>query len=613
MSLEQNNLGLRLRQRSQALDSKMHYSPKKIAAWVKALPMANVGEVARRVYETLIEANSTLMEPQERYNVHEVLQPTVAYLTDYLKKHYTGHAVSLNDKQRKIASLAQALQVEMATGYKTIITDLVESRDKKAVAKLLVPSVYQALYYFHKVLVRCYQLYTQAPPSVWKEIHVLYQFIYTNRMHAEAVVKPEAGTINTVEKLYKYMVMTSLSNPYQLRQKDIEHMVAGLEHLIEHCDILPVCDESCHFAVMFGTDKPPLHTNLLKEISSGVCGVDLAESVSVLQDALKLNTAIDSSVASQLLSTLGKPLVRHLLRAWGNMTTRAFSRTACSGELEAAIGLSATHYMLSGEADEIVLKSTEPGDNLSEATILGDDGKATEFDHKWKKSDDEDGDLWQRVFKGGQPLGTSNQQTQQQKRILSVAKNLDKQAPKYKSIFAELVNMSPGGYCLSLTKDVPAQTHTGEIIGVAEKDSISDDFHWNIGTIRWMKRISSQSLKIGVQLIAPHAFPVQSKLKSTTNSATKTQRCLMLPALKGIGQPATLITNPLPYKVKDKIEIEEGDQVYEARLTKLIASTPAYKQFQFERLADLPRKAHSTSPDKKQDDNDNFSGVWEII
>jgi cyclic-di-GMP-binding protein len=600
------------------MDSKAHFSPRNVEKWVKRLPMANAGEVARRVYDTLVEINTTNIPVPERFKILAVITPSVEYLTQYLSRHYRGNAVSLNDKQRKIASLAQALESELAIGYKHIINQLITSRDKRQMGKFLVPSLVKALHCQYLIMLRCYQLYTKAPTGLWKEIHILYQFAYNNRVVTHQAELPSLNEYcNSVENLYKLLILLSLSNPYQLRQKDIGLLSEGLTLLIDDCLILPVCDSDSEFAVVFGSDMPPVHRSIIKSDMIGVCSINLDDCITKVSEGLSADSMMLGENNDSLSGIVGKAILHHLIKSWGDMKSRSFKRTPFSSNVRVAIGLSSTHFMLGEEYLEYInpVSVDDEGSafssSLDNASLVEEDvtGQKMEVTPNKKLIQNQDGDgpdLWSQMFKGADQVGRTVHISDQQKRVDQLNEGKKKSEPKYKSVLASIANMSPGGYCVSLQSEIPHQTQTGEIVGICENDQLKANSHWNIGSIRWMKRTANNQLQIGVQLVAPHAIPVFSRVSASKSE--KMQRALMLPALKGIGQPATLITNPLGYKIKDTIRLQESVNTYDARLTKLIASTPAFKQFQFERLSKV-----ETKPEKENNNDDNFNGLWEII
>jgi hypothetical protein len=74
--------------------------PKQVEDWINGLPLANLGETARQVYNALIEINALNIASEDRQRVLEQLRPTTHYIVDALKKHYVGHAFPLAAKSR---------------------------------------------------------------------------------------------------------------------------------------------------------------------------------------------------------------------------------------------------------------------------------------------------------------------------------------------------------------------------------------------------------------------------------------------------------------------------------------------------------------------------------
>jgi hypothetical protein len=112
-------------------------------------------------------------------------------------------------------------------------------------------------------------------------------------------------------------------------------------------------------------------------------------------------------------------------------------------------------------------------------------------------------------------------------------------------------------------------------------------------------------------LIAPGAKPVKSQLKNGRTNGQVFQNALLLPELKGIGQPATLLTNPVLFSPKQKVTIIDGDQSFDAMLTKLVSSSQGYRQFYFERLPEKAGQISTNGPDLGP--KDGFDNVWDLI
>jgi len=98
-------------------------TPKAFRSWTKQLPMANIGEVSRQLYHAIIELNQLFLAPQNRLQFLELIREKIHFVCSELSHHYLGLAVALPEKQRKIANLAHALQLHLASGYKLCLLE----------------------------------------------------------------------------------------------------------------------------------------------------------------------------------------------------------------------------------------------------------------------------------------------------------------------------------------------------------------------------------------------------------------------------------------------------------------------------------------------------------
>ena len=88
-------------------------------------------------------------------------------------------------------------------------------------------------------------------------------------------------------------------------------------------------------------------------------------------------------------------------------------------------------------------------------------------------------------------------------------------AEKYQNYNVQVVNMSPGGYCLEWQQATPGSIKAGEIIGV----KASHHNNWHIGCIRWVKQSKTRGLQLGVELISPSAAPYGAKFVALSGAA----------------------------------------------------------------------------------------------
>ena len=87
------------------------------------------------------------------------------------------------------------------------------------------------------------------------------------------------------------------------------------------------------------------------------------------------------------------------------------------------------------------------------------------------------------------------------------------------------------------------QARVGELVCLQESDSQQINT-WGIGVIRWMKSPIIDGLELGVQMLAPNAVPVAAKTSRDGKTYTAYQRCLLLPEIAAIQQPARRCDQP---------------------------------------------------------------------
>src|SRR5690554_8071830 len=101
-------------------------TPKAFRAWVDQLPMANTGEASRQLYHAIIALNHLFLTPQLRLQYLETIRGRIHFVCEELSRQFIGLAVALPETQRKIANLAQALQLHLAAGHKLCLLDFLD-------------------------------------------------------------------------------------------------------------------------------------------------------------------------------------------------------------------------------------------------------------------------------------------------------------------------------------------------------------------------------------------------------------------------------------------------------------------------------------------------------
>ncbi len=612
MTLIKGSIGLGIRERHPHADIS-EYSADSIRHWIADLPMANIGEVSRRVYHRLMDSNTQLLDTRVRSRVLHSFHDSVKYITNHLARHYTVQSASLTEKQMKVANLSRAIQLEVAIGYKTIVEDLLS--DEKYGNKLLPIAVNNALYYLYRVVVLTNQLYSDMPSGLWHELHLLYQLAEQNQFHERklAVGNEQHNAINT----YKKATLLTMSNPNQLRQRDIEMVAKALPVIVTNCSISADPDAVYDFVTNLHTDAPPFHRSLIKDdMKAHFRGFNVSNVIIFLQQELKTSEKRRRKVA------LSDTLIRHLLRAWGAMATRTFARTPASNTIQVSMGLAASHYLISREMygehqdeDDRILMGEKLVDSLEgslkNATIIENDDsemyqgpktRRTEWNVNTNGPMIKTDAMWDSIYRKKSSLNVEDDRKPYQ----FMEKDPEKKASQYKFQDAAVINVSPGGYCMKLMGLMPKQTQTGEILGLLESNE-SSDTSWIIGHICWIKRKKNGELHLGVHLLAPNAEPVLARNNVPAATESNFQRCLLLPPVSGLGQLSTILTSTIGYSVNQIVQVRESEHEFDIKLVKLISSGHSFLQFSYEKLVS------DTQEETDDETNDDFDSVWDLL
>ncbi len=571
--------------------------PKKVEEWVNSLPLANLGETARQVYNFLLEVNALKLPSEDRHRVLEQLRPTTTYVVDALKKHYVGYPFPLSIKSRKVARLSREILTEMATGYKIVIAETTAGNGTRNDSKTLVTALHRAMRYLGGILLKTYQVYDPYPAGVWGELHALYEHAEQRGLHNIPVADADYTLIQTgtVSDAYKQILLLALSCPYRLRQGEVEQVERALERWASYAELLSpqsTEDSRALFVTNLRHDDPPTYRVLHDQDALATCRLlDTQGLTRILREEM-VNTPETPNNHLQLTAQEMPPdIMRRLMLAWGVIPKRRFTRTKKFAQVEVGMGLSSAHYHISSES----VFTPEHGDdtpppeltfqnhraNFSSEPITADVGRMPEF---WDLGAGGSID-WKTGSETSAHIATA---------IAAPTQQLWK-----------MINVSAGGYCLLWDNEEATQAQVGELVCLQEIDSRQ----WGMGVIRWMKSADQDGLELGVQMLAPNAVAIAAKTSRDGKNFSAYQRCLLLPEIRTIQQPATLLLPALTSQVGSTVIINIHNKEHRVRLTKVLENTGTFGQFNF-----VPMESETTgNKDGTTATPKDFDSIWSLI
>ena len=540
-------------------------TPRDLKRWIAGLPKANIGETARLLYQGLGELNQLLTPSDNRLHLLELLRPEVYFVCQHLERHFLHQAIMLDERSRKISNLCQALQSQLAIGYKQIIARIAPkySRDRAA---LVSEALQRAAHALKGQLVRATQLYSAAPEQLWFELHQLFRCACDLQLQHRRVRDDLASLTGelSVEQTYLAALLLGSARCNQLRQNQIARLAQVVEPWSAWLKLHPAHPGEGLFAVSAEIDAGPRYRSQFRsEQQASLLGFDPQPLVNAIEAHLLHQ---DATSPLPVPSGLTLDTLQHLHATWGEAAERSFKRTVGQGNLTVCVGMSALHFYLGGERtfSELLKHPGARAANFSRAVVQGEK------------------DSWSQAFDAA-PQSTSDEllpyEEIRYEPLIDDEGDADS-PPHYPTYALPVINHSPGGYCLAWPKDVPAELQAGEMVGI--QDSLNQG--WSIAVVRWIRQVRGAGTQMGIELVAPHARPCGLQLVRSRDDHSQYLRGLLLPEISAIDLPATLLAPRLPFQEGNKVLINTQGEEHRAGLDRRVASTHSFNQFAYRSL-----------------------------
>lgn len=590
---------------------------RKLAAWIDALPRANLGETAKQIYTVLHETNQLTYPYQDRIQFLETLREPVEYVTHSMKKHFIGISLPLPEKSQKIAAITKEIFSGMATGYKIALEDMIDKNLILIDKKPLIMLTHRSIRYIGQNFLTSYQSYSPFSNQYWTELHKLYSFaegrkILKSKVRDEHNLYTDKTTIATE---YARILLLSLASPYHLRHGESSKVDGALGRWLSQPIIRPLNagdKDSNKLVDNLSLARAPSALSLA--IAEGITDastlriIDTSEIAEKLEYELKNNQDVGSSTITNIDMTrldLSHDLLRRLLIAWAVASKRYFPRTTKNEQIKVTIGLSAAHQFITQKAQAMDNgKYTSKYNNRAHF-------ESTEVKLNSKNPKENSEDVWGLIYpddaKGLEPLVEQELSLQDHNSINVSSEVVRPEAKQYKADNWLIINESAKGLMINNEDELQNKAQVGELVSIRRKANGKPE-RWSIGVIRWLKFNHDKTLQMGIETLNPNGAAVG--IRPTSTPTAPLQRTLMLPELKNLKQPACLITSPVTWREGHKITINMLGKEIPATLTKSVQNTGLFAQFQFEITSSNGNSVEKINKTEKEQD---FSNIWSSI
>lgn len=444
--------------------------PRRVKAWVDALPRANHAGTLRLLVEALDALRDMPLDGVQRLTTLEALRPSLLDAIAQLETQLQGTSFPLPPAKEKVAEQILSLQHELALGYRMAVVEACATTGKVPMLRggQVAQALERALFHGLRQQAASYYLYRTPEEGAWIGLHALYRFAQEASLADKASDEPVEKTALSPRQLYTHALLLALSNPYRFTQREQSDLWPLTRDLAAQVELDSTRRHEGAFAVPMSEDRGPGYLPE-ERVSDGqaLLWVDLG-ALRTLFDAALDGAAFEGQVQVRLARsrtlTASADLLRRLRQSWGQAADRGHQRLGAVHTLDTVIGLTGLHYHLAGSLDF---------------------------------------DTFMRDVRG---VGAASDER------AAWVHGVSTDAARVPTSRARVLDQSLGGYRLAWERAESVRARVGELIGLTPTlagDSLDREARsWMVGVIRWLRYDPQGGVDAGVELLARRAYAV---------------------------------------------------------------------------------------------------------
>ncbi len=586
-----------------------------VQSWTNALPVTNTREVAQQLRVAISELNRVHLPAEQRHALLESMRSNLTVATGSLSRRFINQPLVLPAEPQQMADLADQLFGLASTAYTLVAVHAI--RDRESIreinpARLVCEALQRAMHFTGCKIFQRFQLFQPEENRAWQTLHQLYAL--AERQHLTQLrMDGVTAEPTTITATWLQPLLLACCKPNQLRQGDLAAIFQGFREWAGLATIS--AGGTGLFAVDLGGDQPPAYATSsratpgpdLRLIDTGPLVAHLHE----LGESGEGSSRRDIVFANDV--RLHHNILQHMIGSLSSVSTRNFRRQSLQQNMHVALGLNSTHYFVAGGltfAEVLHGKGYRPP--VSERVLTNPFLVERKRRDPWLEANADD------IFHGEErpdPEASSDPhdvEVDENTRSVLLAGHdqpTEQQAQeeeRHREYPVIAINASPGGYCLEWDHEQPGATRSGDILCVREEEGGS----WVIASIRWLSQLAGKSSILGIELLSPQAAAWGARIQNPKGGLSEPIRVLLLPGIKLVAQPPTLITPRSGFREGQRLTLGKHGEDKKIRLQRQVAATATYSQFEFREVGipqqDKPREARElpSSP---------FRSLWSDI
>lgn len=442
--------------------------PRRVKAWIDALPRANQQATLQLLTAALQSLRGSRLDGVVRLGALEALRPVVLDAIAHLGQQVQGSSFPLPPAKEKIAEQVLWFQRELALGYRTAVVEACAPAGSVPFMRggQVTLALARALTHASRQLAESYALYRTPEPGAWLALHGLFRFAQGAGLADKAIDDAVERVALTPRRLYAHALLLALSNPYRFTQREQQELWPVTRDLGALLSVEAQRSGDGALAVPVDEDRGPGYLPE-ERVSDGqaLLWIDLAGLRRLLDDALVGN--VDGMLHIRLgrghtLVATGD-LLRRLRQSWGQASDRGHQRLGAGHTLDSVIGLSGLHYYLAGRLDfDSFMREVRGVGAMNDERVA-----------------------WAHAGSGASRIPTAR---------------------------ARVLDQSLGGYRLVWDRAEAVRARVGELVGLTaalgDGETDREQRHWMVGVIRWLRYDPQGGVDAGIELIARRAHAV---------------------------------------------------------------------------------------------------------
>ncbi|MGE8558868.1 MAG: GTPase [Acinetobacter sp.] len=553
---------------------------KGLQEWVSNLSILQLGNSSKELFNALLEISELKCPEMLRFDLIQILHPTLDNVLGSLEKHFFNQGLITNDRSDQIIELAMLLRSHFSKIYIDISKrcntqlsiqkfSLFAFNQKKSLQTARIVSTYYALQQLSLLLYQQHLLYSTPLFGQWLIAHQLIECAIKNNFYQTNInqILDTQHPLQTITQAYSQLVLLEILNTHQIRPSEMQGLYLCSFDWAKLVHVLPKETTLSRYIVDTNKDYPPV----FNVNQSSLYKPTIYISTQHLLDHLSETQTKKSGYLSRNEKLFLTPALHfHIHNLLTTNTERRHERYEYSAQLQICFSLSVAHFYLS------------KGKNFHETLDL---------------------DTNYQFHNESSFINSMNSNIPAE---INTAKVLDREA---KQIYpAEVLDISVNGYRIKWNGVAPSHLKTGEFILIQENTHSP----WRGGVIRWIKQSTEKSLEIGLEVLAQDLFPCAVMIKTDRHSNNYQPALIVQSTQLDEESTSLIVSGSHMFREKQTIHLRLGQEEIKIYLTKAQIITQSFIRFEFELLNEQQESLIKNFIHKQTNEIKNHD-LWEAL